>query len=110
MGSDRFAGSPPASRKRQFAASGCSRLDDCHMGLRKSDEMNDELDDIQTDVANSQSTQIERDKAFCARMRWAIEAGLERAPIGVITTLGTKNPRYVATERRSLVSSQRDVE
>ena len=26
------------------------------------------------------------DEAFCARMRAAIEAGLESAPIGVVTT------------------------
>jgi hypothetical protein len=30
------------------------------------------------------------DEAFCARMRAAIEAGLERAPIGVVTTPGTQ--------------------
>ncbi len=72
--------------------------------------MTDELDDIQADVINSQSTQIERDEAFCARMQWAIEAGLESAPIGVVTTLSTKNPTYVATEPRPLVSSPRDME
>jgi hypothetical protein len=37
------------------------------------------------------------DEAFCARMRIAIAAGLENAPTGVITTPGTKNPKYVAT-------------
>ena len=37
------------------------------------------------------------DDAFCAAMR--IEAGLENAPIGVVTTPGTKNPRYIATEQ-----------
>ena len=72
--------------------------------------MSDELDEIQADVVNGQSTQIERDEAFCARMREAIAAGLENAPIGVVTTPSTKNPRYVATEPRPLVSSQRDVE
>jgi hypothetical protein len=49
-------------------------------------------------------------EAFCARMRMAIAAGLESAPIGVVTTPGTKNPKYVPTEPRPLVSSQRDVE
>jgi hypothetical protein len=75
-------------------------------------EMSDELDTIQAEVTNIQSTQIERDEAFCARMRAAIEAGLENAPIGVVTTPGTKNPKYVATttEPRPLVSSQREVE
>ena len=40
---------------------------------------------------------FDMDEAFCARMRRAIEAGLESAPIGVITTPGTKNPKYVLT-------------
>jgi hypothetical protein len=35
------------------------------------------------------------DEAFCTRMRKAIEAGLESAPIGIVTTPGTKNPKYV---------------
>jgi hypothetical protein len=54
----------------------------------------------------------EMDDAFCARLRSAIAAGRESAPIGVVTTPGTKNPRYVATktEPRSLASSQRDLE
>jgi hypothetical protein len=39
------------------------------------------------------------DDAFCARMRMAIDAGLQNAPIGVVTTPGTKNPKYVSTER-----------
>src|SRR5437763_10258221 len=51
--------------------------------------MSDELDEIQADVTNGQSTQIERDEAFCASMRAAIEAGLENAPIGVVTAPGT---------------------
>jgi hypothetical protein len=72
--------------------------------------MSDELDKTQAEETDGLSTQIERDHAFCARMRAAIEAGLENAPIGVVTTPGTKNPRYVATEPRPLVSSQREVE
>jgi hypothetical protein len=67
--------------------------------------MSDELD-----IIHAQSTQIERDEVFCLRMREAIAAGLESAPIGVVTAPGTKNPRYVSTEPRPLVSSQRDVE
>ena len=35
-------------------------------------------------------------EAFCARMRKAIEAGLENAPIGVVTAPGTKNPKYAS--------------
>jgi hypothetical protein len=36
------------------------------------------------------------DAAFCARMHSAITAGLESAPTGVVTTPGTKNPKYVS--------------
>jgi hypothetical protein len=53
---------------------------------------------------------LDMDEAFCARMRMAIEAGLESAPIGVVTTPGTKNPRYVPAEPRPLASSQRAME
>jgi hypothetical protein len=38
------------------------------------------------------------DKAFCARMRATIKAGLESAPTGVVPTLGTQNPKYVSAE------------
>jgi hypothetical protein len=37
-------------------------------------QMSDD-DKIQADKINGQSTQIERDEAFCARMRTAIAAG-----------------------------------
>ena len=47
-------------------------------------------------AANRKPSHFEMDVAFCARMHAAIEAGLERAPIGVITTPGTKNPKYVS--------------
>ena len=40
------------------------------------------------------------DDAFCSRMHAAIGAGLESAPIGVVTTPGTKKPKYVAPEPR----------
>jgi hypothetical protein len=72
-------------------------------------QMSDD-DKIQADEINGQSSQVARDEAFCTRMREAIAAGLESAPIGVVTTPGTKNPRYLATEPRPLVSSQREVE
>ena len=62
-------------------------------------------DKIQADVTTGQSIQIERDDAFCTRMRAAIEAGLENAPIGVITTPGTKNPKYVRTESSGPLAS-----
>jgi hypothetical protein len=38
------------------------------------------------------------DDAFCARMHAAIGAGLESAPIGVVSTPGTKRPKYVAAD------------
>jgi hypothetical protein len=67
-------------------------------------------DEIQSCLTNGGKTHFVMDEAFCARMLWVIEAGLENAPIGVVTTPGTKNPKYVPTEPRPLVSSQRDLE
>jgi hypothetical protein len=49
------------------------------------------------------------DEAFCACMRRAIFAGLENAPIGVVTTPGTKKPKYVPTERWPLSWSSGDM-
>jgi hypothetical protein len=40
------------------------------------------------------------DDAFCAAMRAAIEAGLENAPIGVVTTFGTQSPKSFSAEPR----------
>ena len=53
-------------------------------------------------------THFEMDDAFCARMHAAIAAGLENAPIGVVSTPGTKSPKYVSTELRQLASSLSD--
>jgi hypothetical protein len=53
-------------------------------------------DEIQSYVTN-RPTHFEMDEAFCARMRMAIEAGLESASLGIITAPGTKNPIYVPT-------------
>jgi hypothetical protein len=53
---------------------------------------------------------FDMDDAFCIRMCDAIAAGLEIAPIGVVTTPGTKNPRYVPAEPLPLASSQRAME
>jgi hypothetical protein len=36
------------------------------------------------------------DAAFSARLRAAIAAGLESAPMGVTKTPGTSNPKYVS--------------
>ena len=60
---------------------------------------------IQTEVTTGQSNQIERDEAFCTRMRAAIEAGLESAPMGVVTAPGTKNPKYIPTEKPGPLAS-----
>jgi hypothetical protein len=51
------------------------------------------------------ASHLDMDEAFCARMRAAIELGLESAPIGVVTTPGTKNPRYVPAEPLPLAAS-----
>jgi hypothetical protein len=51
---------------------------------------------------------VDMDAAFCARMRIAINAGLERARIGVITTPGTQTPKYVPAEPRLPASSLGD--
>ncbi len=69
--------------------------------------MNDH-DEILSYVTNGQSDHFDMDEKFCARMRAAIEAGLESALIGVITTPGTKNPRYVPTKQPMALSSQGD--
>jgi hypothetical protein len=47
-------------------------------------------------VVNGRPSRFDMDEAFCGRMRPAIAAGLESAPTGVVTTPGTKNPRYVS--------------
>jgi hypothetical protein len=52
---------------------------------------------------------FDMDAAFCARMRAAIAAGLESAPVGVITTPGTKNPKYVPTDVWPFSSSSGDI-
>ena len=78
------------------------------LALTTSRLMND--NEIITSLTNGGPTYLEMNEAFCARLRAAIAAGLESAPIGVVTTPGTKNPKYVATELRPLVSSQRDLE
>jgi hypothetical protein len=66
--------------------------------------------EIITSLTNGGPGYLEMDEAFCARMRAAIAAGLESAPIGVVTSPGTKNPKYVPTAPRPLVLSQRDLE
>ena len=70
-------------------------IDKLYIGMRDDD-------DTQSRLTNRM------DEAFCARMRAAIEAGLESAPIGVITTPGTRNPKYVATKQVVRFSPGRD--
>jgi hypothetical protein len=55
-----------------------------------------------SDYNENQSRLMTRmDEAFCARMRAAIEAGLESAPVGIVTTPG----KYVPAEPRPPASS-----
>ena len=49
-------------------------------------------------AANGKPSYLDMDEVFCAHMRTAIAAGLENAPVGVITTPGTQSPKYVPTE------------
>jgi hypothetical protein len=67
-------------------------------------------DDIPPYLTNGGRSHFDMDEAFCARMHAAIAAGLESAPIGVVTTPGTKNPKFVPAKPLPLASSQRAVE
>jgi hypothetical protein len=62
-----------------------------------SDDETQEIAASESAVAYGRHTHFDMDEAFCARMRRAIAAGLENAPIGVVTTPGTRNPIYVPT-------------
>jgi hypothetical protein len=57
------------------------------------------MDDDEIHLHVTYASHLDMDVAFCARMLAAIEAGLESAPLGVITTPSTKNPKYVPTEQ-----------
>ena len=67
-------------------------------------------DETQSRLSNGGPSYFDMDEAFSARMRAAIEAGLENAPIGVVTTPGTKKPKYVPAAPLPLPSSQRAME
>jgi hypothetical protein len=56
-------------------------------------------DDDEIHLRVTYASHLDMDEAFCARMRIAIAAGLENAPTGVITTPGTRNPKYVPTNQ-----------
>ena len=62
-------------------------------------------DDDETHLHVTYASHLDMDDAFCASMRIAIAAGLESAPIGVVSTPGTQHPRHVPAEPRPLVSS-----
>ena len=59
-------------------------------------------DDDEIHLHVAYASHFDMDVAFCASMRIAIAAGLESAPVGVVTTPGTKKPIYVPTEPRLL--------
>jgi hypothetical protein len=61
-------------------------------------------------VANGKPSHSDMDYAFCVRMIEAIQAGQENAPIGVITTFGTNNPKYVPAEPWPLASLRSDMD
>ncbi len=61
-------------------------------------------DELQSYVTYGGLDHIDMDEKFCVRMRAAIAAGLESAPDGVVTTPGTKNPRYIPTKQRMALS------
>jgi hypothetical protein len=63
-------------------------------------------DDDEIHLHVTYASHVDMDEAFCARMRIAIAAGLESTPIGVVTTPGTKNPKFVPAEPSPLASSQ----
>jgi hypothetical protein len=68
------------------------------------------MDEDETHLHVTYASHWDMDDSFCARMRMAIEAGLESAPIGVVTAPGTKNPKYVPTEPRLLGFSLVDMD
>ncbi len=65
-------------------------------------------EEIQSYVPNGPS-HFDMNEAFCVRMHAAIAAGLESAPIGVVTTPGTKNPRYIPTKQSLALSQDEEV-
>ena len=61
-------------------------------------------DEIDPHLTNGRRSR-DMGEAFCARLRAVIEAGLESAPVRVITAPGTSNPKYVSAESLPLGSS-----
>ena len=73
--------------ERSLVGGGRSTIEVCHPPMSD--------DEGQSSVTGGRTSHFDMDDAFCERMRAAIDAGLESAPVGVITAPGTKNPRYV---------------
>ena len=67
-------------------------------------------DDDKIHLHVTYASHSDMDAAFCARMREAKAAGLESAPVGVVTTPGTKKPKYVRAELRPLTSSSANMD
>ena len=55
-------------------------------------------DDGEIQLHVTYASHLDMDEAFCACMRIAIAAGLENVPTGIVTTPGTKKPKYVLAE------------
>jgi hypothetical protein len=70
----------------------------------------DQKDDAEIQLHTTYASHFDMDEAFRARMLWAIEAGLESAPVGVITAPGTKYPKCVLTETLPRASSLGDMD
>jgi hypothetical protein len=67
-------------------------------------------DEDEVNLPVTYASHFNMDAAFCARMREAIARGLESAPIGVVTTPGTKKPKYVRAELQPLTSSSANMD
>ena len=63
------------------------------------------MDDDEVYLDVTYASHLDMDEAFCARMRSAIAAGLESAPIDVVTTPGTKKPKHIPAEHCPLIPS-----
>ena len=65
-------------------------------------------DDDEVNLPVTYASHFTMDAAFCARMRAAIAAGLESAPVGIVTTPGAKNLKYVPAELQPFAYSLSD--
>ena len=88
-----------------------NRIDPCRCRVRNLGDLYAPMsDDDEVNLPVTYASHFTMDAAFCARMRAAIARGLESAPIGVVTTPGTKNPKYVPAEPRLLGFSLVDMD